>query len=40
MAKTAPRNPLAFLDREIEDLKARHLYRPLRPTPCPVSWRI
>src|SRR6266545_4041086 len=23
-------DPLAFLDREIDDLKARHLFRPLR----------
>ena len=24
------RNPLAFIDAELDDLKSKHLYRPLR----------
>ena len=28
--KTARRNPLGFIEAEIDDLKAKHLYRPLR----------
>ena len=27
---TSRRNPLAFVEAEVEDLKAKHLYRPLR----------
>ena len=30
MARTTPRNPLAFLDDELAALRERHLYRPLR----------
>ena len=28
--KTDRRNPLGFIEAEIDDLKAKHLYRPLR----------
>jgi len=30
MKNTARRDPLAFIDAELEELRARHLYRPLR----------
>src|SRR3954468_4282339 len=30
MTTTGRRNPLGFIEAEIDDLKAKHLYRPLR----------